>query len=47
MDEPNEWLLKEDGAMYRRLRIYEQADRIGDEIWEIVSTWDYFAKDSV
>ncbi len=29
------------------LEVYQEANIIADEIWNIVSTWDYFQKDTV
>lgn len=29
------------------LRIYNQADQISDEIWELVDSWTYFQKDTI
>jgi four helix bundle protein len=29
------------------LEVYQLAELFGDEIWEIVITWDFFAKDTV
>jgi four helix bundle protein len=29
------------------LRVYQLAEEISDMIWEICSSWDYFAKDTV
>ena len=29
------------------LEVYQEANVIADEIWNIVSTWDYFQKDTV
>jgi four helix bundle protein len=29
------------------LRIYNLANDIGDEIWNIVDSWDYFQKDTL
>ncbi len=29
------------------LNIYNQANTIADEIWQIVETWDYFKKDTL
>jgi len=47
MNDDTEWTVEEDGPMYQRLRIYERASRIGDEIWALVSTWSSFAKDTL
>ena len=32
---------------FERLRVYKLAEEIADLIWEIVSKWDYFAKDTI
>jgi len=32
---------------FENLRVYKLAEEIADLIWEIVSKWDYFAKDTV
>jgi four helix bundle protein len=29
------------------LQVYNMAMELGEEIWKIVKTWDYFAKDTV
>jgi four helix bundle protein len=29
------------------LRVYQLAEQLADEIWQIVLDWDYFAKDTV
>lgn len=29
------------------LRIYKEAMRIGEEVWEMVMKWDYFQKDTI
>jgi four helix bundle protein len=29
------------------LQVYQLSMAIGDKIWEIVTRWDYFAKDTV
>ncbi len=29
------------------LQVYQLSMKIGDNIWEIVTKWDYFAKDTV
>lgn len=47
MEDQDAWIVEEGEAMYRRLRIYDQAGRIGDEVWSLVSMWDYFAKDTI
>ncbi|HEY5823958.1 MAG TPA: four helix bundle protein [Cyclobacteriaceae bacterium] len=28
-------------------RVYNLAMKVGEEVWEVVSTWDYFQKDTV
>ncbi len=47
MGNENTWMVEESGALYHRLRIYDRAGRIGDEVWRLVSTWDFFAKDTI
>ena len=32
---------------FESLRVYKLAEEIADLIWEIVSKWDYFAKDTI
>jgi four helix bundle protein len=32
---------------FENLRVYKLAEELADLIWEIVSKWDYFAKDTV
>ena len=32
---------------FEKLRVYKLAEEIADLIWEIVSKWDYFAKDTI
>jgi four helix bundle protein len=32
---------------FEDLRVYKLAEELADLIWEIVSKWDYFAKDTV
>lgn len=32
---------------FENLRIYNLSEQLADEIWEIVLSWDYFAKDTV
>ena len=32
---------------FESLRVYKLAEDIADHIWEIVSKWDYFAKDTI
>lgn len=29
------------------MEIYQLAMQIGEEVWEVVNQWDYFAKDTV
>lgn len=47
MDDNEQWIVEEDRPMYQNLRIYEQASRTGDEIWDIVSAWSIFAQDTL
>ena len=30
-----------------KLEIYQIANKIGDDVWKIVSDWNYFEKDSI
>jgi four helix bundle protein len=32
---------------FEDLRIYKLAERLADEIWDIVSTWNYFEKNTI
>jgi four helix bundle protein len=32
---------------FEKLRVYRLSEKLTDEIWGIVLTWDYFAKDTV
>ncbi|HVF09986.1 MAG TPA: four helix bundle protein, partial [Abditibacteriaceae bacterium] len=32
---------------FEELRVYQQAEQLADEVWEIVLTWDTFTKDTV
>ena len=32
---------------FDELRVYQLSERLSDAVWEIVSAWDYFAKDTV
>ena len=32
---------------FENLRVYKLAEELSDFVWEIVSKWDYFAKDTV
>lgn len=34
-------------ANFEKLRVYELAERLADEIWTIVTDWNYFARDTV
>lgn len=47
MADEDAWMVREGEPMYHRLRIYDQAGRIGDETWNLVSAWDVSAKDAV
>jgi len=42
-----DWVAEEDCALYRKLRIYDEACALSDEIWNIVQDWPAFAKDTV
>ncbi|MFZ4774456.1 MAG: four helix bundle protein [Terrimicrobiaceae bacterium] len=35
------------GESFEELRVYRAAEGVGDLVWEIVSGWDPFAKDTV
>jgi four helix bundle protein len=32
---------------FENLRVYKLAEEIADLVWEIISKWDYFAKDTI
>ena len=32
---------------FEDLRVFQLAEKLADEIWNIVNTWDYFAKNTV
>jgi four helix bundle protein len=32
---------------FERLRVYQQAERLADQIWQVVLGWDNFARDTV
>lgn len=32
---------------FEELRVYQLAERLGDAVWDVVSQWDFFAKDTV
>ncbi len=32
---------------FEDLRVFQLAEKLADEIWDIVSDWEYFAKDTV
>jgi four helix bundle protein len=32
---------------FEKLEVYRLAERLADEIWAVVLTWDFFAKDTV
>jgi four helix bundle protein len=34
-------------AQFENLAVYQLAERLADEIWSIVCTWDLFAKDTI
>ncbi|MGJ3241619.1 MAG: four helix bundle protein [Opitutales bacterium] len=42
-----DWVLREDEPMYRKLRIYETASRLSDDVWASVTVWEAFAKDTL
>ena len=32
---------------FEQLRVYQAAEKLADEVWDIVVSWNYFAKDTV
>ncbi len=42
-----EWLMEEDTAIYKKLKIYEDACVLADEIWDVVADWSDFYKETV
>lgn len=32
---------------FQNLQVYQLSEKLADEIWNIVKTWDYFAKDTI
>ena len=32
---------------FEKLRVYRLSEKLADEIWDVVLTWDYFARDTV
>jgi len=38
---------KTDRTNFEKLRVYQLAEKQADEIWIVVTAWDYFAKDTV
>lgn len=32
---------------YRELDVYQHAEKLADLVWEMVASWDYFARDTV
>jgi four helix bundle protein len=32
---------------FEQLRVYQAAEKLADEVWDIVVGWNYFAKDTV
>lgn len=32
---------------FTSLRVYQMSEKLADEIWKIVQSWDYFSKDTV
>ncbi len=32
---------------FEDLRVFQLAEKLADEIWDIVKDWEYFAKDTV
>ena len=45
------WWLTDDWIMgrpdFENLRVCQLAEQLANEIWKIVATWDYFAKDTL
>lgn len=41
------WKVDEDAAIFGKLKIYEDACVLADEIWDIVAEWPGFAKETV
>lgn len=38
---------KENETSFEKLRVYQLSEQLADEVWQIVFSWDYFAKDTV
>jgi four helix bundle protein len=32
---------------FEKLKVYQMAEKLADEIWRVVRKWDYFARDTV
>ncbi len=32
---------------FQELRVYRLSERLADDIWKIVNSWDFFAKDTI
>ena len=32
---------------FENLRVYQLSEKLADEIWQIVLTWEYFSKDTI
>ncbi len=32
---------------FQELRVYKLSERLADDIWKIVNSWDFFAKDTI
>ena len=32
---------------FQNLQVYKLSEKLGDEIWNIVTNWDYFSKDTI
>ncbi len=32
---------------FEELRVYQMSENLGDAVWDIVMTWDYFARDTI
>jgi len=32
---------------FEELRVYQMSEKLSDAVWQIVATWDFFAKDTV
>jgi four helix bundle protein len=39
--------MKVEQSHFERLRVYQLAEKLADEIWSVAIVWDFFAKDTV